>query len=248
MFYLKQAAGAVATPLVFGFLIFLVGIVLAVLGRRKPARRLWMASLSLVYLSATAPVANALMVPLENRYPAIADVRSLPSVGFVVVLGNSYTPRAGVSITGALEGDGLARIAEGVRLMRQLPGARLVVSGGAIDGWPASAAGYAQFAAEFGVPGNAIIKLDSALDTADEARGVAQIVGKAPYVLVTSAYHMPRAMRLMRRAGTEPIAAPTGQLTQGRISFDVLGWLPHADSLRKTDRAIHEYLGMAFIN
>ena len=53
--------------------------------------------------------------------------------------------------------------------------------------------------------------LGTPLDTAQEARAIAALIGRAPFILVTSAYHMPRAMRLMLQAGLDPIPAPTGQ-------------------------------------
>ena len=248
IYYVKQFAGAIATPLVFCLLIAIAAMLLRTLGRQRLSGWLLISSFVLVYLSATSPVANALLVPLENRYSAIVDPGTLPPVKYVVVLGSSYAPRATIPITGALEGDSLARIVEGVRLVRHIPSAKLVVSGGAVDGHFASAEGYAEFAVEFGIQSADVIKLSSALDTAEEARDVAALVGTAPFVLVTSAYHMPRAMRLMRRAGMHPIAAPTGQLTLGKFSFDFRGWLPRTESLRKTDCAIHEYLGMALVN
>jgi uncharacterized SAM-binding protein YcdF (DUF218 family) len=159
-----------------------------------------------------------------------------------------YAPRDGIPITAALEGDGLTRIAEGVRLMHLIGGARLVVSGGATDPQMASAIGYAKFAVDFGVDEGSIVKLDQPLDTAEEARSVAALVGKSRFILVTSAYHMPRAVRLMELAGARPIPAPTGQLTPLRPDFGIRAWIPGARSLLKTERAIHEYLGMAIVN
>ena len=180
----------------------------------------------------------------KTGFPPIDDL-SLPEVRYIVVLGSGYGQRTDIPVTAALPPDALARITEGVRLMRLIRGARLVVSGGAPDRQTASAAGYAKFAIELGVDPDAIVKLDKSLDTADEAASVAGRLGTAPFVLVTSAYHMPRAMRLMQLAGAHPIAAPTGQLAPRRVGLSVEGWIPAATSLSKTDRALHEYIGLA---
>jgi uncharacterized SAM-binding protein YcdF (DUF218 family) len=65
---------------------------------------------------------------------------------------------------------------------------------------------------------------------------------------VTSAYHMPRAMLLMRRAGADPIPAPTGQrVLSGTAGERWHALLPGAGGLRDTELAIHEYLGLAAI-
>ena len=82
-----------------------------------------MGAMLLVYLSATAPVANALLRPLETRYASFGDLPQ-PSAHYVVVLGSGYAPRHGVAVTGALEGDGLTRITEGLRILRLAPGPR----------------------------------------------------------------------------------------------------------------------------
>lgn len=246
--FLKQLVGALATPLMCGFLIAFAGAIVRLCGWRRISAALWIGAASLVYLSATAPVADALLGPLEHRFSGIDDVRNLPPVRYIVVLGSGYAPRDGIPITAALREDSLARIAEGVRLMRKVHGASLVVSGGASGHETATAIGYAQFAVDFGVDSDSIVKLDKSLDTADEAGSIVAVVGKSPFILVTSAYHMPRAVRLMQLAGMQPIPAPTAQRTTGQVDFGARGWLPSSESLRKTERALHEYLGLMIVN
>jgi uncharacterized SAM-binding protein YcdF (DUF218 family) len=246
--FIKDLVGTLAAPLACGFLIAIAGAIVRLFRWRRTATVLWLAAASVVYLSAIAPVADALLVPLESRYLPLSDIQSLPPVSYIVVLGSSYGPREGIPITAALEGDGLVRIAEGVRLKRLMSGARLVVSGGAPYPQTASAIGYAKFAVDLGVDADSIVKLDQPLNTAAEASSVAALVGKSPFILVTSAYHMPRAVRLMQLAGAHPIPAPTGQLAPRQLDFGAQGWIPRVGSLRKTERAIHEYMGMAIVN
>ncbi|HVC02257.1 MAG TPA: ElyC/SanA/YdcF family protein [Steroidobacteraceae bacterium] len=230
-----------------GAVMAVAGAVLRLVRRRRAASSIWLAAACVVYLSATAPVANALLMPLENRYPPIEETRNLPSVKYIVVLGSGYAPRNWLPVTAALDCDGLARIAEGVILMRRIPGAHLIVSGGPSGTGVPSALGYAKFAREMGVEPQMISSLDKSLDTAEEARSVAAAVGDSSFILVTSAYHMPRAMRLMRLAGEMPIPAPTGQLAPRHLRFGWRAWLATTRSLRKTERAIHEYLALAVI-
>ena len=126
----------------------------------------------------------------------------------------------------------------------QLPGARLIVSGGNERPGYAPAAGYAELARAFGVAESALVILDDSLDTGDEAVAVANLLGASPFILVTSAYHMPRAMRLMERAGANPIPAPTQQRTDGSGDLNWYEWLPSGGGLRRTEEAVHEYLGL----
>jgi uncharacterized SAM-binding protein YcdF (DUF218 family) len=246
-YFLKQLLSVAVTPLVCALFICCAGIVVRVSGRRRAAAVLWTVAALLVYLSAVAPVANSLLAPLEDRYPPRAEIWGLP-VSDIVVLGSPYQPRDGIPITAALGDDGLVRIAEGVRLMHQLHGARLIVSGGASEDQTGAAVGYARFAVELGVDPDSIVKLDMALDTKEEAKSIFALLGKSQFVLVTSAYHMPRAMRLMELAGARPIAAPTGQLAARRIDFGARAWIPSSTSLRRTEHAIHEYIGLAIAN
>jgi uncharacterized SAM-binding protein YcdF (DUF218 family) len=242
--FFKQLVDTVTAPLAFGTLIAFGGAIVRLLGWRRISNGLWVAAALLIYLSAISPVADALLIPLEARYAPLGELRNLPSVRYIVVLGSGYSSRTDIPITAALAVDGLARISEGIRIMRQVRGALLVVSGSASDGQTPSAIGYARFAVDLGVDADTIVKLEKPLDTADEATAVAALVGNLPFILVTSAYHMPRAMRLMQRAGANPIPAPTGQLAGREIGYEVQGWIPRSSSLHKTERALHEYMGL----
>jgi uncharacterized SAM-binding protein YcdF (DUF218 family) len=135
-----------------------------------------------------------------------------------------------------------------VRLARSRPDTRLLVSGGAPPGFTPSASGYAQMATELGIDRSAMIVMDRALDTVQEAREVFALLGHSPFILVTSAYHLPRAMRLMRRAGANPVPAPTGQFLRAQHRAERIGLVPGSRGLRETEAALHEYLGLAALN
>ncbi|MEP7244888.1 MAG: ElyC/SanA/YdcF family protein [Gammaproteobacteria bacterium] len=244
-FFLKQLVGALASPLVFAALIALAACVLWKLNRRRAAAWVWASAALAVYLSAIAPIGNALIAPLETMYAPLQVDGTLPAVHLVVVLGSSYVPHDRVPITAALDGDGLARVVEGVRIARRLTATRLVLSGGSPSGGQPSALGYTRLARDLGVSETSLVVLDRALDTASEAASVAAVAGKAPFILVTSAYHMPRAMRLMQRAGAHPIPAPTAHLWEGGTSYGLRSLQPTSGGLRKTERALHEYVGLA---
>jgi uncharacterized SAM-binding protein YcdF (DUF218 family) len=161
-----------------------------------------------------------------------------------VVLGSGYHPRNALPVTAALDSVGIVRLTEGLRLLRQLPGAQLILSGGPVRGEPPIARGYALAADALGVPAASMILIDEPPDTGAEIRAIHARVGDAPVLLVTSAAHMPRAMALCRREGLHAIAAPTGNLAapSGRGGF----WLPlpSGASLIKSETAFHEYLGL----
>lgn len=242
MYSIKQLVGVLATPLMIALALALTAAVLRARNRPRASRWLTVTAFAVAYLSATAPVADALMWPLERQYPGV-DSQSLPDVRYVVVLGSYYAPRDGIPVTGALDAEGIARIVEGVRLVRMLPHARLVASGGAPYGGTPSALGYAELALALGVPPERVIRVTDPLDTKAEASAVVALLGSSRFLLVTSASHMPRAMRLMRDVGAQPIAAPTAHRVNPS-SWTWASFLPSAVQLRKSERALHEYVGL----
>jgi len=243
-YYLKQSIGLLGMPLVIGLLIAVLALAYQLRGRPRAACRLYLVAALLTYLASIRLVGDALLGPLERRYASLSDERPPPQAGSVVVLGSDYRPRAGISATAALDADGLVRIVEGIRLTRRLGSARLVVSGGAPPGKVPPAFGYADFARRFAVPEASIVTLGGSLDTHAEARAIADLLGPAPFILVTSSYHMPRALWLMERAGAHAIPAPVGQRARG-MDGDLIGALiPGSSGLYETEHALHEYIGL----
>jgi len=216
--------------------------------RRRDGWARWLVAIAamVAYLGASPIVGDALIGPLERAYPPLREGEPLLAVGYIVVLGSGYTPHDGVPVTAALSQAGLARIVEAIRLMHGLGVAKLVVSGGAPPGFGRPALGYAELARGLGVPESSLVILDEPQNTAAEARAVRRTLGDAPFILVTSAAHMPRAMRLMQIAGVHPIPAPTGQLVEDS-SFRWEKLIPSSGGLRKVESALHEYVGLAVL-
>jgi uncharacterized SAM-binding protein YcdF (DUF218 family) len=115
------------------------------------------------------------------------------------------------------------------------------------DGVSSIAQAMAQLAQELGVDRRDLVLEEQSGDTEDEARLVAHIVGKQPFILVTEASHMPRAMALFRKQGTNPIADPMGFRTRRGQTFGPQELLPDTEELRVSQRAVYEYLGLAWL-
>lgn len=247
LFAIKKALAMAMSPLVAALTLAIIAALFNWRGRRKMAVWLVASAGLVILLAAQPPVADALMGPLERSYSGLEN--PLPvAITAVVVLGTGYTPQHGVPVTGALEEDGLTRIVEGVRILRLTGAKRLVVSGGARPGQVPTAYGYAKLASDLGVDRASLILLDAPMDTRSESEAVKKLLGSDPFILVTSAYHMRRAMKLMERAGNHPVAAPTGQTVRFGKDHDWMYFLPTARALRNTERALHEYLGLAAVS
>lgn len=248
-YVLRHLVDVIASPMVVTLLLLLVALIVRWRGHRRSAAGIAIGAGALLYLCSLAPVSSALMESLGAPYRGI-DAAHLPQgIAGVAVLGAYYEPRDGVPITSALSADGLSRAAEGVRLAKHYGNVRLVLSGGVPAGYERtpSAHGYEIFAREMGIDPAQIIVLDQSVNTADEARNLSKLFGTSPFLLVTSYYHMRRAMKLFEHTGAHPIPAPTG--SRDGPGTDTFGPLrPRAASLVATERAIHEYLGLLAIS
>jgi uncharacterized SAM-binding protein YcdF (DUF218 family) len=238
----KQLVGMLATPLLLAVLIAASAAIFRLADRRRSSTSLFALAAIVAYFGATSLVANALLLPLERAYPPLHS-NIAPAPTHIVVLGSYYAPRDDLPVTAALGSDGLVRIVEGVRLARIFPKAQLIVSGGVVSGYAPSAEGYAKLARELGIASERIRVIDTPRDTKEEAAAVTAMIGSTPFLLVTSAAHMPRSMRLMLAAGARPLAAPTAH----RVDVSRWSWrslLPFGSSLRNTEAALHEYVGL----
>lgn len=197
----------------------------------------------LLPLLANSQVSGVFLRTLEQRYHPVV-LSSLPAaVGpepYIVVLGSGYSPGPGIDLDSRLSEDGLLRLVEGVELCRKLAGCKLILSGGP----PAMAQTMGKIAFSLGIEQREIILEKHSRNTEQEAEFIKPMVGKTPFLLVTSASHMPRAMDLFRTLGMKPIAAPTDYLAKsgGFVIPDEI--YPGPGGLYEATRTVYEYLGI----
>jgi len=124
----------------------------------------------------------------------------------------------------------------------------LIVSGPASGKTGATHASVlATAAVSLGIDPRRIVQIDTARDTDDETQAVKQRLGtQTPFALVTSAWHMPRAMGLMQRAGLSPVPCPVDFLCRTSDETHVSDWLFDLSALYQSTWAIHERLGITW--
>ncbi|EPL8194544.1 envelope biogenesis factor ElyC [Klebsiella aerogenes] len=242
LFTLKKVFGGMLLPLPLLLLLMAVGIALLWRSRfQKTGKTVVTLSWLLLALLSLQPVADGLLKPIEKSYPTW---RGGKSVEYVVVLGGGYTWNPQWAPSSNLINNSLPRLAEGIRLWRENPGAKMIFTGAAARSNPVSTAeAGARVAESLGVPRSAIIVLDRPKDTEQEAAEVKKAIGGAPFLLVTSASHLPRAMIFFRHAGLNPLPAPANQLA---VESALNLWeraLPSPYWLMHSERAIYETLG-----
>jgi uncharacterized SAM-binding protein YcdF (DUF218 family) len=142
------------------------------------------------------------------------------------------------------------RIQHGARLYKKGIAPKVIVSGGDLASDPATTRPEAEdmkrLLVLLGVPADAITAEDAARNTAENIANVRKIVGDEPVALVTSAYHMRRALELARRGGLRAFAFPTDFVPDAGQEAVWDNWLPTIDALQLSATSLWEYLGIAF--
>lgn len=246
MFVAKKIVTLLFMPLPLLLLIGLAGLVLLWFTRRQHTGKALVGCGIILLAVASSPwMAGRLLAPLERQYPPI--LARQPQIEYIVVLGGGHVSEQGLPPTSRLSGSSLARLAEGIRLYRLHPGSRLLLSGGPVFDPVAEATTMQAVALNFGVPAQDIMLENTSRDTAEQAKRLAPLVGNKRFLLVTSAAHLPRSMTLFQRQGLAPIAAPTDYRVKRGQRHGPARYFPGAGSLRNTETALHEYLGLAWL-
>jgi uncharacterized SAM-binding protein YcdF (DUF218 family) len=238
MFILKKLVSRFFFPLSLVVELLLLGIFL-----KKRRTKVILAGVAMLYLFSFSPFGYLILRTLESQYVPISSSNLNKEVQWIVVLGGGSREGKALTPEDRLGDASLRRLLEGVRLSRLLPQSRLVLSGGDYQDIAPDASIMQQVALDQGLDRDRIIVETSSSDTADQANLLRDRMGQAPFYLVTSASHMPRAMRMFIRSGTQPIAAPT-DFRAVWAPFQVTDVFPQAGTLANTERAFYEYLGL----
>lgn len=222
-----------------------LGLAMAALkGRSGFGTGLAALSATALCLIALLPVGNLLLAPLERRFPSPDHLPHRP-IG-ILVLGGGVSLRDVAGTVRSQPNDAADRLFVAASLARQFPLAKVITLGGPID--PATGDAEADFAAvylqQLGVPANRIIKERASADTFENARNATSLLhpkAADQWLLVTSAFHMPRAMGAFRRVGFHVIPQPADYRTVA--GWKGLSWSA-ATNLRLFDVAVHEWIGL----
>lgn len=244
-FMLKKALGLAFMPLTICLLFFATGLVYILVRRSREAVAPFVIGAVVLYAFSLNSVAGYLIRPLEAAYPPLnpAEVRAAgKTVKWIVVLGHGHWTMPDIPAAAMLSESALFRLVEGLRAAQAFPGAILVLSGGRYRDEQSAAQAMAAAAVGLGFDPARIMLSDQALDTHDEAVYLRDMIGDDPFVLVTSAAHMTRAVKLFQQQGLAPLPAPAHY----RHKHEPERFVPDPGNIQTCHMAIHEYLGLAW--
>jgi uncharacterized SAM-binding protein YcdF (DUF218 family) len=209
----------------------------------------WMtaSAAALMLVAGLSPLAYWIIMPLEERFPSFVD-DGQPIAGIIVLGGTFDTGPTLAHSQMALNETGERIVALG-DLSRRYPDARIVYSGGGNEfsrDYTPEATLLERTIGEIGVAKERVIYERKSLNTAQNASETHDLVQPKAgerWLLVTSAFHMPRAVGAFRAAGFDVVPYPVDYRTAGAASLTT----PFAfvsQGLRLTDTATKEWIGL----
>ena len=229
------------------------GVVLALLRLPRFGRLVAGLAIAQLLILSLYPVSNALMLPLEDE--ARAEAAAAPACCYeaIVVLGGGIGPAVPPLRPDPELFDSSDRVWHAARLFHRGLAPRIVVSGGSYfvasgqaPPTQTEAVAMRQFLIALGVPESAIVMEGKSINTIENMQETRALVGTGLVALVTSGYHMPRALRLARRAGLDAEAFPTDWQVLPAATPWWESLMPSVGALTASGIAIREYLAWAF--
>ena len=211
-------------------------------------RSLIAAAVAVLYLCSIPWTTDRLLSLIEDAEPRLS-VERCPTAEAIVVLGGL----AAFFVPGVPEWtEAVDRLEQAIALYQSGKAPRLIFAGGGFD-WledkPAEAELMREAALRRGVPAGDIRVLASSTTTAEEAARLAELAAREPFkriILVTSAFHLPRAAFLFRRQGFEVVPFPVDYRVIRGQPLTLLAFVPQAASLQSAEIAVKELFGLAW--
>jgi uncharacterized SAM-binding protein YcdF (DUF218 family) len=254
MFVFSKIFISLVTPPGLFWLLLLCVFLLFRFKKQQLAQRLLLVVAGFGYALSTEPVRDALLLPLENAYPAYqsapapAPASAGPVADYVVVLGGGivdHSPEEAGRAT--IAPDPLKRLVYAFTLCRQLK-LPLIIAGGRVlkgEEVESEAEASVRLLERLGMPIRDILIEDQSRNTWENANNVKARYHPQHVLLVTSTYHMPRSMLCFSRSGLNAVAAPTDYKV-ARSHYIVTSFFPDMRAFKDSFTALKEYFGLAY--
>ncbi len=246
-FVLSKTLGVAILPTNFLLLLGLFGVLLLLTQFAALGRKCLVLSIVLLAVCAFSPLGNILIYPLESRFPPWDASRGAPDG--IIVLGGPIDADISVAHNTPVIRSAADRIVVGAELARKYPNALVIFTGGSpnLISNDAREADYAAMVFDrLGINRSRLIierRSRNTLENAEFSKALAKPKPGERWLLVTSAFHMPRAVGLFRKVGFAVEPYPVDWRTGDKSSLASLTTFA-PDGLLKTDFAVREWIGL----
>ena len=251
-FYTAKGLWFLLQPSTLIALLIGYGAILIWTGWARWGRRFVTIGASLLLIAGLSPLGNALILPLEDRFPR-TNLGDAPRPTGFIILGGGEDRLVGDARGAPTLNEASERIVEAAMLARRFPEAKIAFSGGdagILYKSGSEAEGAQALLTALGVPDDRLILEAKSRDTYENAAYLKEEFTRAGelgpgerWLLITSAYHMPRAMGAFRQAGFNVEPWPVDYRTRGKADlkrpFDKV-----SEGLRRVDVASREWVGL----
>lgn len=234
-----------ATILNFILVLVMAALILYRYKKRNAAITLSVLAILVLLLCSTDYLPRYFAARLEKKYlPFNPVVTNDTNRVLIHVLGSGYSLDNRLPPNAQLGPAAIARLAEAIRLHRLMKNSVIICSGYSSLGLETQAQVTRRAAIVLGVDSSSLETLNNPSTTQEEAKELARMYGqKSRVVIVTDAIHMDRAMKLFRKVGFHPIAAPTNfKVNEGPQQYG-MKWWPSAGNIVLMNYVVHEWLG-----
>ena len=243
MIYLHKILPLIASPL---FLIFF----LIILGTIIKSKKITLFGIVILIFCSLPIISNKLINYLEKDY-SLQDALAIDNADAIVVLSGMLKT---IKVDDELKyefGDGVDRILSGIDLFKNNKASLLILTKGQVPwslGIPEGEY-LKEFAIKFGVPKKSILLTDNVQNTDQEAKSVKKLLNSndAKVILITSAFHMPRAKKVFEASNIKVIPFAVDFInSHQKLTF--MSFIPSADALSGTSLFVREMIGRLYYN
>lgn len=216
---------------------------------KKLSRALSFFALAWIFTITISPIPQWLIYNLEHKYePWRPEPQSVNYPVHILILGGGHSIAPELPSTGQLMSSALGRITEGIRIHRLIASSKLICSGNSQSKRTTQAEMLANAAVELGVFPVDTLQLRRASNTQEELLEYKKRFGiERKVILVTSAFHMPRAIAICQLNGIDAIPAPADFYLKKDPSRGYFDFRPSVSKISMMQMALHEQLGLLWL-
>ena len=232
-------------PLIFSPLMLVIG--LTILGIIFNLRKLSLIGIIILIFSSLPIVSNKFIAYLEKDYQPI-EISEIESADAIVVLSGMIKTIGDKENLRYEFSDSIDRFFTGLDLFNNNKSPILILTRGKIPWSFGIAEGeyLKKLAIEYGIPEEKIILTEEVQNTDQEAKAIKKILANnAKIILVTSAFHMPRAERVFKAAEIKVIPFPV-DFYNSKSKITIMDFMPSADSLSASSHFVREMIGRLY--